>query len=522
VIEYSPLMRELMGFGAEEEITLPALTERVFAEDREAFVAAVKKAHDAAGNGSFEAEHRVADGRGQVRWVSARSRTFFEGEGSQRRPVRTVGAALDVTARKEAQAELERLVAERTAKLHELVGELEHFSYTITHDLKSPLRAMRGFAEMLSMTCRECARPEAKEFLGRIATSAERMDLLIRDALNYSRLVRQELPLEGVDAGVLLRGMLDSYPELQSDKACIRVEGRLPVVLANEAGLTQCFSNLLGNAVKFVKPGGRPEIRVWAEGADVDRRSIGASERETYQSDPAPHAGFVRFWVEDKGIGISKEMLPRVFDMFSRGSKEYEGTGIGLALVRKMAQRMGGKVGVESEESKGSRFWIELKCGEASPRGGPAAASLAAEGAEGTVLYVEDEESDALFMEMAFNGRGLAGKLRLVGDGRAAIDYLSGAGKYSDREKHPVPSLVLLDLNLPQVPGFEVLKWMRDHPDYARTPVVVFSSSTRADDHAQAKELGADEFMEKPSSGLEFRKAVEALQQRWLGKTSLR
>src|SRR5512133_2034210 len=121
----------------------------------------------------------------------------------------------------------------------ELVAELEHFSYTITHDLKSPLRAMRGFAEVVQQIGVEA---QAKPFLEKISTAAERMDHLIADALSYSRSVRQELPLEDVDAGALLRGMLDSYPELQPNKANIRVEGRLPVVLGNEAGLRQCFS----------------------------------------------------------------------------------------------------------------------------------------------------------------------------------------------------------------------------------------------------------------------------------------
>jgi signal transduction histidine kinase len=201
---------------------------------------------------------------------------------------------------------------------------------------------MRGFAEVASMICGEGDPRQTRQFLARISASAERMEALIRDALSYSHAVRKELPLEDVDAETLLRGMLDTYPEFQPEKARIRVDSAMPVVLANEAGLTQCFSNLLGNAVKFVKPGQLPEVRVWA------------IERD----------GWVRIWVEDNGTGISKEMLPRVFDMFSRGSKNYEGTGIGLALVRKAAQRMGGKVGVESEEGAGSRFWIELKRSE--------------------------------------------------------------------------------------------------------------------------------------------------------------
>ncbi len=269
--------------------------------------------------------------------------------------------AQDITRQREFQAELQRLVDERTERLQELVGELEHFSYTITHDMRAPLRAMRGFSDLISLTCEDCERKEPKELLRKITTSGERMDRLITDALNYNRSVRQELPLEDVHTGALLRGMLDTYPEFQATKARIEMEGKLPVVLGNEAGLTQVFSNLLGNAVKFVKDGEVPQIRIWAESVPLQRTPV------TQQSSAPPlqHSNqLVRIWVEDKGIGISKEMLPRVFDMFSRGSKSHEGTGIGLALVRKVMQRMGGRVGVESEEGKGSRFWLELRAGE--------------------------------------------------------------------------------------------------------------------------------------------------------------
>jgi len=238
-----------------------------------------------------------------------------------------------------ANEQLERKVQERTAKLQELVGDLEHFSYTLIHDMRAPLRAMRGFAQLMMESCAPCDKEQPKLFLERIITSSERMDWLITDALNFTKAVRQELPLEPVDAAQLLRGMLDSYPELQPSRAHIKITGDIPLVMGNQAGLTQCFSNLLGNAVKFVTPGQLPEVSIRAE-----RR--GAS---------------VRLWFEDRGIGIPPEALDRVFDMFHRAHKDYQGTGIGLALVRKVTQRMGGRVGVESEVGKGSKFWIELQ-----------------------------------------------------------------------------------------------------------------------------------------------------------------
>jgi DNA-binding response OmpR family regulator len=119
-------------------------------------------------------------------------------------------------------------------------------------------------------------------------------------------------------------------------------------------------------------------------------------------------------------------------------------------------------------------------------------------------------------MKMAFARQGLESALQVVGDGRKALEYLSGADEYADQDKHPLPSVVLLDLNLPQVPGFDVLRWIRKHPDFARTPVVVFSSSTREDDRVRSLELGANEFVPKPSSGTKFGEVVHGLKERWM------
>jgi signal transduction histidine kinase len=146
-------------------------------------------------------------------------------------------------------------------------------------------------------------------------------------------------------------------------------------VLGNPAGLTQCFANLLGNAVKFVPPGLKPHVRVWAEpmrDAEGDECRVASDEGEHPQHQASNlvsgsrHPSLdtqhsVRIWIEDNGIGIPERLQGRIFDMFERGTNEYEGTGIGLAIVRKVVQQMQGRVGVESRPGKGSRFWVELK-----------------------------------------------------------------------------------------------------------------------------------------------------------------
>ncbi len=236
---------------------------------------------------------------------------------------------------------LEEQVRQRTASLQEMVNELEHFSYTITHDMRAPLRAIRGFIGALEEMCGDRLDGESRDCLERIASSAKRMDRLITDALNYSQTVKSELTLCAVDAAQLLRGIIASYPNLQPPHARIRIDGGLPRVLANEAGLTQCFSNLLDNAVKFAKPGVAAEVRIRAETRD----------------------GRVRIWFEDNGIGVPELFRSRLFQMFQRASKSYEGTGIGLALVRKVTERMGGRVGLECSAGDGSRFWVELELG---------------------------------------------------------------------------------------------------------------------------------------------------------------
>ncbi len=237
---------------------------------------------------------------------------------------------------------LERRVADRTAELTRTVKELEGFAYTVAHDLRAPLRAMSGLSRlMLDDLAKEIPDP-GPEYLGRIDTAAKRMDELIVGLLDYSRLSYSDIKLGPADLNSLIETVLKDFKaELEKKRGIAEVEGSLGVVAANEALLLQVLNNLVSNAIKFVKAGVAPRIRIW-------------SEKES---------GWVRLWVGDNGIGIAPEYRDLIFGVFQRlnPAEAYAGTGIGLAVVRKAIERMGGRVGVESQLGQGSRFWVEFR-----------------------------------------------------------------------------------------------------------------------------------------------------------------
>jgi PAS domain S-box-containing protein len=256
----------------------------------------------------------------------------------------------DITARQQLQSSLERAregleqkVAERTASLTEAVHELEAFSYSLSHDLRAPLRAMQGFSEVVLRRYGGGLPKEGHELLERIASSAERLDGLIKDALSYHRVAREPLRVQPVDLDRLLSAILAEQPELFADDHTLEIEHPLLNVVGHEPSLTQCLFNLLGNALRFVAPDRRPRVRIRTE----------------------PIGDQVRIWVEDNGIGIPAQDQDRIWKMFIRlNPEQYSGTGIGLAIVRKAVERMGGSAGVESEPGVGSKFWLQLPAAE--------------------------------------------------------------------------------------------------------------------------------------------------------------
>ena len=265
-----------------------------------------------------------------------------------------VMSMLDVTELKRTQRELgdanlllEQRIQARTEQLAEANIELRAFAHTIAHDLRAPLRNVQGYAAALLEDETATLSATGERFLRRILAVSQHMDRLVTDLLAYSQLSRAELRLQPVELDRVVQLALgDMETQIAAAGARIEAASPLPTVLGNEAVLVQVFENLIGNAIKFVAPGVAPHVRIDAH--------------------VTADAAWVR--IADNGIGIPEDKRERVFDVFERlhGEEQYQGTGIGLAIVKKGVERLGGTVRVEPAPS-GTVFRLCLQRPRAQP-----------------------------------------------------------------------------------------------------------------------------------------------------------
>ena len=264
----------------------------------------------------------------------------------------SIGVAIDVTERTQAESRLQRTIEE----LQEKTVELESFTYSVSHDLKEPLRTIEAFSQFLMEDCADGLDEQAQDYLARMSKASARLRQMIEELLVLARLGERSEEPGRVDVGEVVAGAVDALQAaVAAKRARIEVDDALPAVQGDRFRTEQIFGNLLGNALKF-NQAAEPLVRVGV-------RSI--------------QDGTVVFYVQDNGIGIDPEYHGRVFGVFQQlhRREEYEGTGAGLAIVKRAALALGGDVRLDSHVGQGATFLVTLPIWGATPNVGQAQAA---------------------------------------------------------------------------------------------------------------------------------------------------
>ncbi|MBI3280205.1 MAG: PAS domain S-box protein [Acidobacteria bacterium] len=313
------------------EGTFEAWEKRVHPEDRAAVAARINETIAQRASDTTCAYRILHSGAG-IRWIEGTARFIYDAGGT---PQRAVGVNVDMTERREA----ERALHQANEQLRRANEDLEQFAYSASHDLREPLRSIGSFAQLLELKYAGRLDQDADEYLQYLTTSARRMADLLNDLLAYTSAATLDVirpPL--TDANMVVRRVVGTLaPALQRRNAQITIE-TLPTVRVHEMHLTQMFQNLLSNSIKYAKPGEDPVVHISAARQD----------------------GAWRFSVRDQGIGVAPRHHQRIFGLFRRLHADTEGTGLGLALCKKIVERYGGRIWVESAEGDGATFQFTL------------------------------------------------------------------------------------------------------------------------------------------------------------------
>lgn len=279
----------------------------------------------------IDREEPTVDAEGNSKWTST-SKTPMRN--NQDEIIGLVGIGHDITERKRIEMKLDDIMK----KLHQSNQELEQFAYVASHDLQEPLRTVSSYIDLISKRYKNKLDKEAEEFINFALDGTNRMKILIQDLLNYSRITTEANPFESIDSEDILIMALDNLNVTIKETGTEITHSPLPTILADQSQLIRLFQNLIGNAIKYNQ--NQPKIHVSAKKKDNQ-------------------------WVfafKDNGIGIDPKFQDRIFGVFQRlhGRDEYSGTGIGLAVCKKIVERHGGKIWVDSKQNVGSTFYFTL------------------------------------------------------------------------------------------------------------------------------------------------------------------
>jgi PAS domain S-box-containing protein len=336
--------RRLYGLGPEAGLTTPDLVARIVHPDDRARVSddldlAIRGVKD------YDIAHRVVRPDGEVLWVRAQAELSRDADGV---PLTLLGTVADITDLKRAEDELRRLnaelegrVARRTAELQAKNRELDSFAYSVSHDLKAPLRGIDGYSRLLLEDHADRLDEEGRAFLHNVRMAATQMSRLIDDLLAYSRLERRQLHTRRIELRPFVEDLVAQRgDEVRSRGAEVAVEVPAMVVSADRQGLSLAVRNLVENALKFTRDVPRPRVEIGGRPGDAT----------------------CLLWVRDNGIGFDMKFHDRIFEAFQRlhRAEDYPGSGVGLAMVRTALHRMGGRAWAESEPGRGATFFVEI------------------------------------------------------------------------------------------------------------------------------------------------------------------
>lgn len=294
----------------------------------------------------YDIVHRLQMADGRIKFVNERCETTYDAAG---KPLRSAGTVHDITALKLTEdalralnQELEQRVAHRTAQLEAANQELEAFAYSVSHDLRAPLRAVDGFSKILMEDYAAELNDDARRLLGMVRNNALRMGQLISDILDFSRSSRQEIAKTSIDLGKLAAEVFAEQQAAVPQRTLQFIQGELPPAWGDRALLRQVLANLLSNAVKFT--GRQAEARIMLDGAI--------------------ELGECHYRICDNGAGFDMHYVDKLFGIFERlhTREEFEGTGIGLAIVKRIVTRHGGRVWAEGKPDQGACFHFTLPC----------------------------------------------------------------------------------------------------------------------------------------------------------------
>jgi len=346
--------RAARDFGVGLESSLVQISSRMHPEDQERIRLAIGVAHAPASDGRYVQEMRFCHDDGSVHWVRVQAQVHFEGAGATRRAVRVVGTTQDITERKakdekiqQMNVELDARVRQRTTELEAANKELEAFCYSVSHDLRAPLRTIDGFSQVVLEDCQTQLDAQSQDYLRRVRAGCQQMGRLIDALLQLSRVTRDTMQREPVDLSALAQEMAGELQQTAPGRVAqfhiadgVSVEGDSQL-------LRVALWNLFENAWKY--SGKRAETRI-----EFGRQ---------------PNAAGGALFVRDNGSGFDMASADKLFAPFQRlhSVREFPGTGIGLALVARILHRHGGRIWAEAAPDQGATFYFTLNHGPQAP-----------------------------------------------------------------------------------------------------------------------------------------------------------